>query len=109
MNQFKCRNSKVRRGVVVLCIKLFSNNINDDNHYFSETGISEAEPGLSYQQLASEVKHLTNERDHLLAQSRRESEILERNKMALKAQFEEQLQQYTSRISQVHNSSRYML
>ncbi|XP_067032627.1 coiled-coil alpha-helical rod protein 1-like [Acropora muricata] len=95
----KHREEKLRTELTIT-VKEGADNMQSKS---DETGISETEPGLSYQQLASEVKHLTNERDHLLAQSRRESEILERNKMALKAQFEEQLQQYTSRISQLES------
>ena len=62
----------------------------------------EPEPELSdYQQLASEVKQLTAERDYLLAQARKESESLERKETVIKAQFEEQLQELTNKISQV--------
>ena len=61
----------------------------------------EPEQELSdYQQLASEVKQLTAERDYLLAQARKESESLER-KETIKAQFEEQLQELANKISQV--------
>lgn len=61
----------------------------------------EPEPELSYQQLASEVKQLTTERDYLLAQARKECESLERNETVIKTQFEEQLQEFTNKISQV--------
>ena len=62
----------------------------------------EPEPELSdYQQLASEVKQLTAERDYLLAQARKESESLERKETVIKAQFEEQLQELANKISQV--------
>lgn len=62
----------------------------------------EPEQELSdYQQLASEVKQLTAERDYLLAQARKESESLERKETVIKAQFEEQLQELANKISQV--------
>ena len=62
----------------------------------------EPEPELSdYQQLASEVKQLTAERDYLLAQARKESESLERKETVIKAQFEEQLQELANKISLV--------
>lgn len=62
----------------------------------------EPEQELSdYQQLASEVKQLTAERDYLLAQARKESESLEREETVIKAQFEEQLQELANKISQV--------
>lgn len=62
----------------------------------------EPEQELSdYQQLASEVKQLTAERDYLLAQARKESESLERKDTVIKAQFEEQLQELANKISQV--------
>lgn len=62
----------------------------------------EPEQELSdYQQLASEVKQLTAERDYLLAQARKESESLERKETVVKAQFEQQLQELSSKISQV--------
>lgn len=73
--------------------------------YFSEGGdIFESEPGLTYQQLASEVKQLTKERDHLLAQARKDSETLEKREMAVKVQFEEQLRESHKRILQVRHS-----
>lgn len=62
----------------------------------------EPEQELSdYQQLASEVKQLTAERDYLLAQARKESESLERKETVIKAQFEEQLQELANKISRV--------
>lgn len=68
----------------------------------SEEGdIFESEPGLTYQQLASEVKQLTKERDHLLAQARKDSETLEKREMSVKAQFEEQLRESHKRILQL--------
>ncbi|XP_068747912.1 coiled-coil alpha-helical rod protein 1-like [Montipora capricornis] len=63
----------------------------------------EAEPGFSNKQLALEVKQLTKERDHLLAQSRKDSETLERKEMELRAHFEEKLQEYTNKISQLES------
>lgn len=70
--------------------------------FFSENGLIEPEQELSdYQQLASEVKQLTAERDYLLAQARKESESLERKETVIKAQFEEQLQELANKISQV--------
>ena len=71
-------------------------------YYFSESDAVEAEPGFSNKQLALEVRQLTKERDHLLAQSRKDSERLERKEMELRAHFEEKLQEYTNKISQVN-------
>ena len=70
-------------------------------HYFLENGDAESEPGLSYQQLTSEVRQLTRERDHLLEQARKDSETLEKKEMAIKVQFEEQLKESSNKISQV--------
>ena len=72
-------------------------------HCDSENGDAEAEPGLSYQQLTSEVKQLTRERDHLLDQAKKDSETLEKKEMAVKVQFEEQLEESNNKISQVKN------
>lgn len=70
--------------------------------FSSENGLIEPEQELSdYQQLASEVKQLTAERDYLLAQARKESESLERKETVIKARFEEQLQELANKISQV--------
>ena len=64
----------------------------------------EPEP-IAYQQLTLEVEQLTRERDHLLAQVRRDSETLERREMVIKVQFEEQLEEFTNKISQVKTSA----
>ena len=56
---------------------------------------------MSHEQLASEVKQLIRERDHLLAQARKDSETLERKEIVIKAQYEEQLKESASKISQV--------
>lgn len=56
---------------------------------------------MSHQQLTSEVKQLTRERDHLLEQARKDSETLEKKEMAIKVQFEEQVEEYSNKISQV--------
>lgn len=64
----------------------------------------EPEP-IAYQQLTLEVEQLTRERDHLLAQFRRDSETLERREMVIKVQFEEQLEEFTNKISQVKTSA----
>lgn len=69
--------------------------------FISENGAVEPEAGLSPEQLASEVKQLTRERDHLLAQTRKHSETLERKEMVVKTQYEEQLKESGIKISQV--------
>lgn len=68
---------------------------------FSGNVAVEPEVGLSPEQLASEVKQLTRERDHLLAQARKDSEALERKEIVVKAQYEEQLKESAIKISQV--------
>lgn len=57
---------------------------------------------MSHEQLASEVKQLTRERDHLLEQARKDSKTLERKEIVIKAQYEEQLKESTNKISQVN-------
>lgn len=69
--------------------------------FISENVAVEPGTGLSHEQLASEVKQLTRERDHLLAQARKDSEALERKEMVVKAQYEEQLKESAINISQV--------
>lgn len=71
--------------------------------YISGNVNGEAEAALSHEQLASEVKQLTKERDHLLAQAKKDSDNLERKEIVLKAQYEEQLKDSAIKISQVKN------
>lgn len=70
--------------------------------YISGNIAGEPEAGLSHEQLASEVKQLTRERDHLLEQARKDSKTLERKEIVIKAQYEEQLKESTNKISQVN-------
>jgi len=73
--------------------------------YISGNVAGEPEAALSHEQLTSEVKQLTRERDHLLAQARKDSETLERKEIVIKAQYEEQLEEQlkesANKISQV--------
>lgn len=75
-------------------------------YYISGNVAVEPEAGLSHEQLASEVKQLTRERDHLLAQARKDSETLERKEIVIKAQYEQQLEESVIKISQVKNFSK---
>ena len=69
--------------------------------YISGNAAIESETGLSHEQLASEVKQLTRERDHLLAQAKKDSETLESKEIVIKAQYEEQLKESAEKISEV--------
>ena len=68
---------------------------------FSGEITEQPQASLSYEQLVSEVKQLTKERDHLLAQARKDSETLERKEVVIRAQYEEQLNDSAMKISQV--------
>lgn len=74
---------------------------NSHAFYISGNTAGEPEADLSHEQLASEVKQLTRERDHLLAQAKKDSETLERKEIVIKAQYEEQLKESADKISQV--------
>ncbi|XP_022793035.1 coiled-coil alpha-helical rod protein 1-like [Stylophora pistillata] len=70
----------------------------------SDGGITEQhEASLSCEQLVSEVKQLTKERDHLLAQARKDSETLERKEVVIRAQCEQQLKDSAVKISQLES------
>lgn len=70
----------------------------------SDGGITEQqEASLSCEQLVSEVKQLTKERDHLLAQARKDSETLERKEVVIRAQCEQQLKDSAAKISQLES------
>ena len=68
---------------------------------FSGEITEQPQASLSCEQLVSEVKQLTRERDHLLAQARKDSETLERKEVVIRAQYEEQLNDSAMKISQV--------
>lgn len=68
---------------------------------FSGEITEQPQASLSCEQLVSEVKQLTRERDHLLAQARKDSETLERKEVVIRAQYKEQLNDSAMKISQV--------
>ena len=93
-------------GQVIFQVFLLSFKYPSCTFYISGSVAVEPEAGLSHEQLASEVKQLTRERDHLLVQARRDSESLERKEIVIKAQYEEQLEESANKVSQVKKVSK---